>query len=144
MWDLPRPGIEPMFPSLAGRFFFFYHWDPRESLRCLFRGRWMEALIKPRTVHWVNGSWWKKPGKSSFSLHQFKMTHFVALQNYVKPEFGTIFKLNSTIINEKTSSEEIGNFNILICPIVICIVDNSVLLVKVNYMYRYICLFIND
>ena len=23
MWDLPRPGIEPVFSTLAGRFFFF-------------------------------------------------------------------------------------------------------------------------
>ena len=24
MWDLPRPGLEPMSPALAGRFFFFF------------------------------------------------------------------------------------------------------------------------
>ena len=27
MWDLPRLGIEPMSPALAGRFFFFFFWQ---------------------------------------------------------------------------------------------------------------------
>ena len=25
MWDLPRPGLKPMFPALAGGFFFFFN-----------------------------------------------------------------------------------------------------------------------
>ena len=35
MWDLPRPGMEPMFPVLAGGFF-FYHCATREAPGCGF------------------------------------------------------------------------------------------------------------
>ena len=33
VWDLPGPGIEPMSPALAGRF--FNHWAIREVLELL-------------------------------------------------------------------------------------------------------------
>ena len=41
LWDLPRPGIEPVFPTLAGRFLCLYH---RGSPLCLICPQVMKIL----------------------------------------------------------------------------------------------------
>ena len=55
MWDLPRPGLEPMSPALAGRFFFFFYFINLFILFIYFWLCWVFVAVRGLSLVAVSG-----------------------------------------------------------------------------------------
>ena len=71
MWDLPRPGIEPMSPAVAGGFLILVHWNTREVHRCSWTPNYQNSLTLPCSVS--NGHF---PSSDTFNHPLFERVFF--------------------------------------------------------------------
>ena len=76
MWNLPGPGIEPMFPALAGRFL-----NPGPPGKSRTLSLWLEILVTSRKVlfvrkkyynHWNDMPWYSQVIPHSRSVYYTK------------------------------------------------------------------------
>ena len=67
MWNLPGPGIEPMYPALVGGF--LTTGPPVKSLdaiNILIRGLWIKMNLSSVDCGWVSSNQWKFPWRRNF------------------------------------------------------------------------------
>ena len=83
MWDLPRPGLEPVFPALAGRFLTTA--PPGKSQRCFFQAG-AACMAEAKSCHTASplgvltlSPFWQcdlRPFQAFFSVKQLSVSRF--------------------------------------------------------------------